>query len=164
MHESDIETLFTAGITKGCSTSPPLYCLDQDITRGQIAAFINRALGLPATEADFFVDDNGTYFEPDINAVTAAGIGFGCGASEYCPDRVLAREEMAELLVRAFQIPTTVQFYFPDDDTSAYESSINALYEAGVTLGCSADPLLYCPGSPVTRAQMASFFVRAMGR
>lgn len=41
-----IEALAAAGITSGCSTIPPLYCPDAAITRGQMAAFLSRALGL----------------------------------------------------------------------------------------------------------------------
>ena len=36
------------------------------------------------------------------------------------------------------------------------------MYSRGVTRGCATDPLNYCPAKPVTRAQMASFFVRAI--
>jgi len=32
----------------------------------------------------------------------------------------------------------------------------------GVTKGCSAEPLRYCPDSQVTRAQMASFLARIL--
>ena len=41
-----IEALASAGITGGCSAMPPLYCPDDFITRGQMAVFLARALGL----------------------------------------------------------------------------------------------------------------------
>ena len=41
-----VEHLFEHGITTGCSTSPPLYCPFNAVTRGQMAAFIVRAFGL----------------------------------------------------------------------------------------------------------------------
>ncbi|MBI5963834.1 MAG: metallophosphoesterase [Chloroflexi bacterium] len=41
-------------------------------------------------------------------------------------------------------------------------SFIERLYNAGITGGCSAIPLNYCPTNQVTRAQMAIFLVRAM--
>ena len=41
-----IEALVDAGVTSGCSVSPPLYCPDQPVTRGQMAVFLSRALGL----------------------------------------------------------------------------------------------------------------------
>ncbi|MBI5964894.1 MAG: SBBP repeat-containing protein [Chloroflexi bacterium] len=40
--------------------------------------------------------------------------------------------------------------------------SIERLYNAGITGGCSTSPLNYCPNAPVTRAQLAIFLVRAM--
>lgn len=45
----------------------------------------------------------------------------------------------------------------------AYEFII-AIYQAGITLGCSQDPLLFCPEDSVTREQMATFIIRAMGQ
>jgi hypothetical protein len=41
-----IEALAAAGITVGCSTTPPLFCPDTVVTRAQMAAFLARALGL----------------------------------------------------------------------------------------------------------------------
>lgn len=163
VHESDIEKLVATGITKGCSTEPMRYCPSESITRGQIAAFINRALDLPISDTDWFADDDGTLFEPDINAVMDADIGFGCDEQNYCSDRPLLREEMATLLVRSFDLAPSDVDWFVDDDDNPREADINALATAGVTLGCSEDPPLYCATETVTRAQMASFFSRAMG-
>jgi hypothetical protein len=41
-----IEALAASGITQGCQVSPPLYCPDAFLTRGQMAVFLARALGL----------------------------------------------------------------------------------------------------------------------
>ncbi len=41
-----IEALAASGITAGCSASPPLYCPDAPLTRGQMAVFLAKALGL----------------------------------------------------------------------------------------------------------------------
>jgi len=41
-----IQAMVAAGISGGCSVSPPLYCPDNFVTRGQMAVFISRALGL----------------------------------------------------------------------------------------------------------------------
>jgi hypothetical protein len=41
-----IEALVASGITTGCNVSPPMYCPDNPVTRGQMAAFFSRALGL----------------------------------------------------------------------------------------------------------------------
>ena len=41
-----IEALSASGITAGCQVSPPLYCPDASLTRGQMAVFLSKALGL----------------------------------------------------------------------------------------------------------------------
>ena len=43
---SFVEALVAAGITSGCSVSPPLFCPDNPVTRGQLAKFLGQALGL----------------------------------------------------------------------------------------------------------------------
>jgi S-layer homology domain len=41
-----VEALVASGITAGCSTNPPLYCPDANLTRRQMAVFLAKALGL----------------------------------------------------------------------------------------------------------------------
>ena len=41
-----IEALKASGITGGCQSLPPLYCPDAPLTRGQMAVFLSKALGL----------------------------------------------------------------------------------------------------------------------
>ena len=43
-----------------------------------------------------------------------------------------------------------------------HEENINAIADAGVTLGCTSDGLFYCPADKVRRDQMASFLARAI--
>ncbi len=50
---------------------------------------------------------------------------------------------------------------FTDDDGSVHEPDIQAIAEIGITNGCG--PNIYCPTDVVTREQMASFLVRALG-
>jgi glucose/arabinose dehydrogenase len=49
---------------------------------------------------------------------------------------------------------------FTDDDGNIHEGRIEAISAAGITTGCG--PSLYCPGAPVTRAEMAVFLIRAL--
>ncbi len=41
-------------------------------------------------------------------------------------------------------------------------SGIQALYDAGITGGCTANPLMYCPNASTNRAEMAAFILKAM--
>ena len=71
---------------------------------------------------------------------------------------------MAAFLKRAFDYPTSSIDFFADDDTSIFESDINAIAMAGVTKGCNPPTNnLYCPTGLVTRGQMAAFLHRALG-
>jgi len=46
---------------------------------------------------------------------------------------------------------------------SQYSQFIEALRAAGITGGCQADPPLYCPDRPITRAEMAVYLSLALG-
>ena len=48
------------------------------------------------------------------------------------------------------------------DPSSVHANNIQTLLAAGITTGCRTDPPMYCPDRAVTRAQMASFVVRAL--
>ncbi len=118
----------------------------------------------PAVSASFvppFVDDDGSVHEPAIIALAAAGVTKGCAADRFCPGDPVTRAEMASFLVRALGLPAASTDQFADDEGSVHEGAINALAVAAVTKGCAADR--YCPNDPVTRAEMASFLVRALG-
>ncbi|MDJ0664032.1 MAG: DUF4397 domain-containing protein [Acidimicrobiia bacterium] len=159
VHEEDINKIALLGITKG--TGPDTFSPSDSVTRGQMAAFLNRALGLNPSAVDFFTDDDSSIFEADINAIAAAGITKGTSAATYSPNDPVTRGQMAAFLVRAFNIPPSAVDAFTDDDGTLFEAEINALAAAGITKGTSATT--YSPDAPVTRAQMATFLVRALG-
>jgi glucose/arabinose dehydrogenase/PKD repeat protein len=157
----DIAWLFNNGITAGCDDSPPLFCPNGLVTRGQMATFLVRALDLPSTGTDYFTDDEGSVHEANINRLRAAGITAGCTPTTYCPAGLVTRAQMATFLVRAFDLPPTGTDYFTDDNSSPHEPNINRLRAAGITYGCT--PTTFCPNGIVTRGQMAAFLHRALG-
>ena len=167
VHENNIDKIFLAGITVGCN--PPLndeFCPSRTITRGEMSAFLARALGLSEMSGEVVFDDvEGHPFQNAIDKVVTAGIGFGCDDDSFCPDRPLLREEMAELLVRSFgyENPDAINF-FVDDEGNPFEDSINKLANHRITVGCNPpDNDQFCPDRTLTRAEMATFFVRALG-
>jgi poly-gamma-glutamate capsule biosynthesis protein CapA/YwtB (metallophosphatase superfamily) len=159
IHEGAIEAIAAIGITKGCGTDD-LYCPDDPVTRGQMAAFLVRALHIPPSNDDVFTDDDGSVFETNIQALAASGITQGCGDGSYCPERPVTRAELAAFLVRALQLPPSTHDVFTDDDGSVFEADIQSLAAAGITSGCNPDR--FCPDDPVRRDQMASFLARAL--
>jgi len=105
VHEPAINRIAAAGVTGGCPQGPTLFCPNGEVTRGQMATFLVRALEIPSTTADYFTDDEGNIHEPRINALRAAGITHGCMNVEtlYCPNGLVTREQMAAFLYRAAQ-------------------------------------------------------------
>ncbi len=167
-HEAGIEAIAEAGITLGCN--PPLntrYCPRDTVTRGEMAAFLARALGLPAPSGDYFMDDGGIVFEGAINRIAEAGITNGCNPPEndrFCPSRTMTRGEMAAFLARAFDLPVSGVDWFNDDDGHIFESAIDRIADAGITLGCNPpDNDHFCPDDTIERDQMATFLTRALG-
>ncbi len=159
VHEDDIIALAAAGITTGCG--PELFCPGALVTRAQMATFLTRASSFPASSIDFFSDDNGSIYEPDIDALAAAIEISGCSPGKYCPDDPLTRGQMATLLVRVLGLPASSFDHFSDDNGNPHEADINALAAAGITKGCATGS--YCPYGGVTRAQMATFLARSFG-
>ena len=94
-----IEWLYTAGITGGCA--PTLFCPNAQVTRAQMAMFLDRALDLPAATTDYFDDDDGKTGEASINALAKAKITGGCAPRRYCPSAYVTRAQMAMFLDRA---------------------------------------------------------------
>ncbi|MDJ0663511.1 MAG: M15 family metallopeptidase [Acidimicrobiia bacterium] len=171
VHEGNIEIIAAAAVTKGCN--PPFnddYCPDDDVSRGAMAAFLVRALGLTDDGGrDWFSDDDDQVFEDDINKLAAAGITRGCNPAEgntnFCPEKKVTRQEMAAFLVRAFGLTDGVgDNSFTDDDDSIFESHIDRLAAAGITRGCNPAEgnTKFCPYAYVGRDEMASFISRSL--
>ena len=156
--EGDIVWLYESEVTTGCSSTT--FCPDEFVTRGQMAAFLDRALALRTTSTDYFTDDSGTIFEMNINRLAASEITTGCSPTTFCPDDAVTRGQMAAFLDRALALPKTTTDYFTDDSSSIFEKSINRLASSGITTGCSATT--FCPDDVVTRGQMAAFLHRAL--
>ena len=168
---ADIAWLAVEEVTAGCN--PPIndnYCPNDNVTRGQMAAFLVRALGLTDDGGgNTFVDDDGSIFEDDIAKLAAAGITRGCNPPDntrFCPDDDVTRGQMAAFLVRALDLPAYGGAdVFVDDNGSVFEDDIERLAAQGITRGCNP-PVndSFCPDDPVTRGQMAAFLNRAFNK
>ena len=173
VHEESIELLAALGVTAGCN--PPendRFCPDDVVTRAQMMAFLSRLLGgVAAVEGARVrisdVAEDAWYFN-DVRRMIQSGVVELPEDGVFRPLDPLTRLDLAVFLVRAFPaLPEVMQPVGVFEDIPADSSgaaAVEGMYEAGVTTGCStAEPLTYCPHRPVTRDQMASFLVRALG-
>jgi subtilisin family serine protease len=123
--------------------------------------------GLPLVP--IFVDVPSSHFARQyIEALYKAGVTGGCTTTplQYCPDNSVTREQMAVFLLKAdlgagYTPPPCTTAPFPDVPCSnPFAAWIKDLVARGITSGCGGG--LYCPGSPVTREQMAVFLLKTL--
>jgi predicted outer membrane repeat protein len=165
---SYIESLYANGITGGCSVAPFNYCPMQNVTRGQMAVFLLKAMyGAtyvpPNATGTVFNDIPADYmFAKWIEQLAAEGITGGCGGGNYCPNASVTREQMAVFLLRAEHgntyIPPAATGVFADvPSDNMFAPWIEQLATEGITGGCGGGK--FCPKTIVNRAQMAIFLV-----
>ncbi len=108
----------------------------------------------------------GHLFEGDVTWLADNGITRGCNPPRndlFCPEAGMTRGQMASFLVRAFDLDPAATSPFTDTAGSIHEADIAALEQAGITKGCNPPANdRFCPGSTVTRGQMAAFLVRSL--
>lgn len=166
----DIEWLAAEGITRGCN--PPVndrFCPTSPVTRGQMAAFLHRALpDLPTGTPLTFTDTASSTFRLDIDWLSASGVTRGCNPptnDRFCPDSPVTRGQMAAFLHRALpDLPIGTPTSFTDTGSSTFRLDIEWLSATGITRGCNPPTNdRFCPDQEVTRGQMAAFLRRALG-
>ena len=168
-----IENLFHNGVTGGCAGGG--YCPGNSVTRAQMAVFLLKArwgslfVPAPATGTAFPDVPASNPFAPWIEELVREGITAGCGGGLYCPDNPVTRQQMAIFLLKTLEgstyVPPAGVGIFPDVSPcpSPNCNFIEELYNRGITGGCQASPLLYCPQNAVLRQQMAVFLVKTFG-
>ena len=172
VHQANIERIAAWEITLGCDADDATkFCPSAQITRRQMAAFLHRAVNrispIPPTTGIEITDvPADAWYRGFADWVVSTG-AFAAPDGVFNPGGVVTRADMAVMMIASFPDINAVdepEGLFNDVAGVAPEvvRAVEGMYHTGVTRGCSAEPLRYCPDQPVTRAQMASFFVRAV--
>ena len=175
----DIALLYELAITQGTGSSS--YSPGRSVDREQMAAFLARIWRLlapvtPVPDGDYPFDDidPSSFAYDDIHLIFELGITTGTGQSNYSPDDVVSREQMAAFLSRLHElldpegaalatlaVPAPVGSSYPFGDVSpasfAYDH-IARIHGLGITTGTSVST--YSPADVVSREQMAAFLAR----
>jgi len=162
-YETAVAWLVQEGITTG--TTATTYSPDDPVTRGQMAAFLWRYDGEPATVGSGPFTDVlfGAYYFSAVLWLVQQGITTGTTATTYSPDDPVTRGQMAAFLWRYAGEPAQFgSVPFTDVPSGAYYADAVAwLVGQGITTGTTATT--YSPDDPVTRGQMAAFLWRYAG-
>jgi hypothetical protein len=166
----DVVKLVASQVTAGVGGG--LYGIGDPVKRQAMAVFVLKAEhGIcytppPCAAPGIFTDVPcpSTYADW-IEAMFAEGITGGCGGGKFCPLDTVRRDQMAPFLLKAVHgpayVPPPCSGYFTDVACpSLFADWIEQLRIEQVTSGCGT--LLYCPSTPNTRGQMATFLVKAL--
>lgn len=162
--DDDIKTLTNRKVALSCATAR--YCPDEPIRRSEMAAMLVEAFDLPPARERFSDVASDHKYAAEIGALAAAGITLGCNPPDntrFCPERTVTRQQMASFFTRALDLRTQLDPFGDVSRSNVHRFDIGALADSGITRGCNPPRnSKYCPGSDVTRGQMAAFINRAM--
>ncbi|MEX2659623.1 MAG: S8 family peptidase [Acidimicrobiales bacterium] len=111
-----------------------------------------------------FSDIAGSVHAAPVSCVAWWEVANGVTAERFAPERSVTRGQMASFVARTLDasgivLPLEPPDAFTDDDTSIHETRINQLAAIGVVGGRGTGT--YAPDAVVSRAEMATFLVRA---
>lgn len=136
-----------------------------DVTRGQIATYVHRALGLgrPSADAPRFTDIADSSHRRAIRRLAEEGIVSGFKDGTYRPNRRVSRGLLAKVVYRAFlrgQAPWAVSnYFFLDTSGTSYERPTRALINHNLDWPVRSG--LYRTGDRATRGYTALLLARA---
>jgi hypothetical protein len=142
----DLTPLGGAGLGNGNYTNGKLYNIIKTPTFGDVG-FSNS-------------------YWPYIEILYANGLTNGCSANPlmYCPSMIMNRAQVAKFFMTVqfggtYLPPANVPLLFKDNwSVNPWAQSwANDMLDKGLTSGCKASPLLYCPDNQVIREQVAKF-------
>ena len=155
-----IERMAAEGIIKGHPDGT--FKWRDGIQRQHVSLMFDRAVDLE-NELPYKAFKDVPKSHPNFDAITAtqrAGIFEGYN-NLFQPKSKLTREEMAKVLVTAFDIEAKGSHNFPDVKKGGWSDKyIDTLYAAGITIGSTNGK--FNPKADVTRAEFAVFMDRAL--
>ncbi len=155
-----VEKEITSGTT-GNSFSPSAIC-----TRGQMVAFLWRAMGSPepvATSCPFVDVSQGAYYYKAVLWAVENGITSGTTATTFGPNETVTRGQTVTFLWRGAGKPAaTIANPYTDISKGVYNyDAVLWAAEKGITQGTTSTT--FSPDTSCTRAQIVTFLYRYLG-
>ncbi|WP_052410262.1 S-layer homology domain-containing protein [Paenibacillus durus] len=138
------------------------FAPNQPVTRAEFAAMLVRSLGLAAKEKASFSDVTGKeWYADSIAAAYERGIVKGVNAGSFKPQQQITREEMASMIIRAYQVKAGISAAYSEQASFTDSSRISGWAKndvaAAVSLGLlkGKDGGRFVPKENATRAESA---------
>ena len=147
---------------------PVLFDPSQEVlTNREAAVLLADALGLAEQSWQGLFADVGPDSENvgSIEALALAGVVQGSLGAVFSPDGTITRGEFAVWMERGFYADGFDPEPAPFTDVpegAPYERAAQKLYAAGITRGCSEDPLMFCGEADLTLRQAETMLARAV--
>ncbi|MED4599270.1 S-layer homology domain-containing protein [Paenibacillus validus] len=152
-------------------TSQTLFSPEQPVTRAEFTALLVRLLGLnPEPSASFRDVSADKWYASPIATASQAGLVQGGEPDLFAPDRTITREQMAVLLVRAYELQTkrratgnAISAFSDSKDMSAWaQEGVNAAYQFDLISGRSEG--LMVPQGQANRAESVQAVYNLMNK
>lgn len=164
--EAELREMIEIGVMQGYSEGE--YRPNEQVSRGQFAAFISRALDLPKGSGHFRDVPTNLKLADSIYRAAAAGIVTGYTNGNFGIDDKITREQMAAMIDRSMDylnIPkerATVEFTDMDKiGSSQFALAVSYSVNYGIIQGFPDNS--FRPKANATRAQAAAFISRLLG-
>jgi len=160
VHETAIRCGALYGFFNG--TSPTTFAPEADVTRGQYASFLARAIAFSGFDIHIsdhgFTDIGNNVHRDAIDFLASIGVVEGTSSTTFSPDAPMNRGQAALMGGRIFQLDPNAPDAFVDDDGTIYEEAINGLAAVGLVSG--VDSSHYDPFGIVSRGAAATLLLR----
>ncbi|MEP7271906.1 MAG: choice-of-anchor V domain-containing protein [Acidobacteriota bacterium] len=149
-HETTGDYIYLSQMSFGCTATTPASASFAAAGGNGVFALSSACAWTAVSESDWII-------------ITSSAQGNGNGNLSYTvAPNPLGVARSGSILVGGLRVPVLQGATFVDvDQSSIFYEFIGKLSARGVTLGCGSG--YFCPGSTVTREQMAAFIMRALG-
>ncbi|SER27150.1 S-layer homology domain-containing protein [Gracilibacillus ureilyticus] len=169
--QDSIESLATQGIISGYSAFE--YGPEKNISRGEVAVLIDRALELESNTSDslLFKDVEDTWYKDSVDKAVNANLLAGYDDKTFRPHEEMSREEIITVIARAYEYAEDVKtdvnteeiladFVDAESISDWARQNVAEAIEAGLVSGVKENEIQ--PEKNVTRAEAAAMIERLL--
>ncbi|MGM9924967.1 MAG: S-layer homology domain-containing protein [Bacillus sp. (in: firmicutes)] len=163
--QDEMQKMAARGIITGYANGD--LAPNEQVSRGQFATFLTRALKLPKGEHRFADVAKNSKLAAGINAAAKAGLISGYTPTAFGPENAITREQMAVMIDRALSYlhidRKAGKLAFIDQADIKAKAAVSNMAGHQIILGSqTANGLAFNPQQPATRAHAAAFLSRML--